>query len=215
MGVRCVDGVTLPEVGQTATLHASVGGQCAVTVLSARDGSIVLIRPAGLPEPEELDEGATAELMWPADRGVRLVPVQIVDASSPSGARMWTVRVEGPALRIDRRAYERVPMGTSMSIGSVHAGGPPTRCLLVDISEAGLRARMSRTEAHLLGVDEPMRMGVTVDGAGFALLGRVLRTSTVVEDPDSVDVVVLFDIPRSTQDQLRAALAAIRARRGI
>jgi hypothetical protein len=210
-----VDGVVLPDIGQTATLHASVGGQCAVTVLSVRGDALVLIRPMGLPEPEELDEGATAELMWPADRGVRLLPVQILEASSPSGARMWTVRVSGPALRIDRRAYERVPMGTSMSIASVHAGGSPTRCLLVDISEAGLRARMSRTEAHLLGVDEPMRMGVTVDGAGYALLGRVLRTSTVVEDPDSVDVVVLFDIPRSTQDQLLGSLAAIRARRGI
>lgn len=215
MGVRTVDGVVLPDIGQTATLHASVGGQCAVTVLSVRGDAIVLIRPMGLPEPEELDEGATAELMWPAERGVRLLPVHIIDSSSPSGARMWTVRVGGPALRIDRRAYERVPMGTTMSIASVHAGGSPTRCLLVDLSEAGLRARMSRTQAHLLGVDEPMRMGVTVDGAGYALLGRVLRTSTVLEDPEMVDVVVLFDIPRSTQDQLLASLAAIRARRGI
>jgi hypothetical protein len=59
-----------------------------------------------------------------------------------------------------------------------------------------------------------MRMGVTVGGSGYALLGRVLRTSTVREDPDAVDVVVLFDIPRSTQDQLLASLAAARARRG-
>lgn len=207
--------MVLPDVGQTATLHASVGGQCAVTVLSTRDDAIVLIRPMGLPEPEELDDGASAELMWPADRGVRLLPVRIVESTSPSGARMWTVRPGGPTLRIDRRAYDRVPMGTSMSIASVHAGGAPIRCLLVDISEAGLRARMSRTEAHLLGVDEPMRMGVTVDGAGYALLGRVLRTSHVVADPDAVDVVVLFDIPRSTQDQLLASLAAVRGRRGI
>lgn len=205
----------MPDLGQTATLHASVGGQCAVTVLSVRDDMIVLIRPAGLPEPEGLEVGAVAELMWPAERGVRLVPVRIVESSSPSGARMWTVRAVGPALRIDRRAYDRVPMGTTMSIASVHTGGSPTRCLLVDISEAGLRARMTRTEAHLLGVDEPMRMGLTVDGVGYALLGRVLRTSHVLEEPDSVDVVVLFDVPRVTQDQLRASLAAIRGRRGI
>lgn len=213
MGVKMVDRV-VPDIGQTATLHASVGGQCAVTVLSARDDLIVLIRPAGLPEPEELEVDAVAELMWPADRGVRLVPVRIIESSSPSGARMWTVRTIGPTLRIDRRAYDRVPMGTPMSIASVHTGGSPTRCLLADISEAGLRARMTRTEAHLLGVDEPMRMGVTIDGSGYALLGRVLRISPVVEDPDAVDVVVLFDLPRVTQDQLRAALAAIRTRRG-
>ena len=210
-----MDTEALPAIGQTATLHASVGGQCAVTVLSAAETAIVLIRPAGMPEPEALDAGARAELMWPGNRGVRLLPVLVVEVSSPSGARMWTVRPRGQALRIDRRAYERVEMGTSMSIASVNASGRPTRCLLVDVSEAGLRARMTPEQAEQLDVDDPMRMGLTIDGSGYALLGRVLRTSVVVEDPDAVDVVVLFDVPRSTQEQLRASLSAIRARRGI
>lgn len=215
MGVKPVDGVVLPAIGQTATLHASVGGQCAVTVLGASDASLVLVRPAGLPEPEDLEPGSNAELMWPADRGVRLLPVTITESSSHSGARVWSVRPSGPVLRIDRRAYARVMMGTSMSFASVSAGGSPTRCLLVDISEAGLRARMTTAEAEGLDVDEPMRMGVTVDGNGYALIGRVLRASPVVGETDVVDVVVLFDVPRSTQDQLRGSLDAIRARRGL
>ncbi|UDY24467.1 PilZ domain-containing protein [Nocardioides sp. Kera G14] len=200
--------VSMPAVNQTVALHTSGGGQYSALVLRHEDGCAVVARPNGLTEPEGLEPTVTIDITWSGDVGQHLVPAEIVAAAVEPGLQTWTLRPIGVALELDRRLFPRIDLNVPMTLGIVGQRTALGTCLLVDLSEVGLRARLDRTEAEQLDADTELAIRFTADGVDFTMLGRALRLKAVGAEEDLVDVVILFDLTADSRALLRAALAA-------
>ena len=118
-----------------------------------------------------------------------------------------------PADRTQRREYPRLLLSTPMRLWTSGGG---CRAVLADISEAALRARLSvATASGVAGALDPggeVRVAFTLQETDFMLHGTVLRERES-DDPDSVDIIVVLDIPSRTANDLRRAIAFARAER--
>ncbi|MFT4265191.1 MAG: PilZ domain-containing protein [Nocardioides sp.] len=168
----------------------------------------VVARPSGLTVPEGLEIGAAIDVTWSGDAGQQLVPAEIVATTLQSGMQTWTLRPTGTPVELDRRAYPRFGLNIPMTLGIVGQTQALASCLLVDLSEVGLRARLDRVDAEQLDPDVELAIRFTADGVDFNMLGRSLRLKAVGSEVDLVDVVVLFDLTPESRTLLRTALAA-------
>ncbi|WP_300678374.1 PilZ domain-containing protein [Nocardioides sp.] len=198
----------LPAQNKTAALHTSAGGRYSVVVLRHDDELAVVGRPSSLTAAEGLDLGTTIDVTWSGTAGEQLIPAEIVRASTETGLQTWTLRTIGVPVELDRRAFRRVDVNVPMTLGIVGDLEPLATCLLVDLSEVGLRARLPRRDAAQLDPDYELAIQFTADGVEFNMLGRPLRLTAVGADVDLVDVVVLFDLTPDSRALLRTALAA-------
>lgn len=203
-----MSGPPFPAVHTTASLHTPAGGQYSVLVLRHEGDHAIVARPGGLLEPDGLEVGAAVDITWSGEAGQHLLSAEIVDATGEAGMRTWTLRSTGLPVELDRRAYPRVDLNVPMTLGIVGRWAPLDTCLLVDLSEVGLRARLSRADAEHLDPDVELAIRFTADGVDFTMLGRALRLKAVGAERDLVDVVILFDLTPESRALLRAALAA-------
>ncbi|WGL50537.1 PilZ domain-containing protein [Nocardioides sp. BP30] len=149
------------------------------------------VDPATMPDAEVPID---ATMVWTTERGLFRAPV----TASPDGDR-WRVAVHTQAARTQRREYVRLPMGTPMTLS--HDAGT-IRGTLIDLSEAALRARLLRRHLPLLTPGDTVRAAFTLHHTGFMLRGTVLREQGNGE-PDSVDLVLMLDIPPRTANDIR------------
>jgi len=173
---------------------------------SRYDGAdVVLALPDGTEAPSDVP--ASVVLVWTTALGVHRV-----DATVRPEAGECRVTLLAPADRHQRREYPRLSLGTPMRISS---GAGTCRATLVDVSEVALRARIPSTGGTAPagpGVGDEVRVAFTVHETGFMLHGTVLRLQES-GDPDTVDVVVLLDIPAQVANDLRRNVALARAGR--
>jgi hypothetical protein len=198
----------LPARHKTAALHTPAGGRYSVVVLRHDDELAVVGRPSTLTGHEGLELGAGVDVTWSGEAGEQLIPAEIVRASNEAGLQTWTLRTIGVPVELDRRAFRRVDLNVAMTLGIVGELEPLATCLLVDLSEVGLRARLPRGDAIKLDPDYELAIQFTADGVEFNMLGRPLRLTAVGAAVDLVDVVVLFDLTPDSRALIRTALAA-------
>jgi hypothetical protein len=139
-----------------------------------------------------------AILTWHTERGVFRAPVVVAASASVDGQCVRATFRE-PAVRTQRREYVRLPMDTQMTLS--HSGGT-ARGRLVDLSEAALRIRLPVAKAPTLQPGDEVRSVFTLHHTGFMLHGTVLREQPSDEE-DTIDVVVMLDIPARTANDLR------------
>jgi hypothetical protein len=194
---------TRPPIGLEVALERS-GRPWLQAEVSGYDGFDVLLtehtdsaaEPAAEQAPEHGGSPVNATLVWHTDLGVFRATVTAT-ATPDSGD--WRVSLHTNADRIQRREFMRLPMGTSMTLS--HERGT-TRGILVDVSEAALRARLDIHQTPALHPGDTVRAAFTLHHTGFMLRGTVLREqpSTL---PHAVDVVIMLDIPARTANDLR------------
>lgn len=197
-----------PTSNKTASLHTPAGGRFSVVVLHQDDDEVAVGRPTSLTPTEELAPGAELHLTWSGEAGQQLIPIQVLETSTEAGVQTWKLQATGPGVELDRRAYPRVGLNVPMDLGIVGHLTTLTTCLLVDLSEVGLRTRLRRAEAEQLGPELELAIRFTADGVDFNMLGRALRMNAVGAMTDLVDLVVLFDLTPESRTLLRTALAA-------
>ncbi|WP_017936247.1 PilZ domain-containing protein [Nocardioides sp. Iso805N] len=188
---------TRPALGLVVVVERS-GESWLEAEVTGYDGFDVLLTVC---DEESTDPAAASDdvpidatMVWTTERGLFRAPV----TASPDGDR-WRVAVHAQAARTQRREYVRLPMGTPMTLS--HDGGP-IRGTLIDLSEAALRARLRLRHLPLLRPGDTVRAAFTLHHTGFMLRGTVLREQSSGE-PDSVDVVIMLDIPPRTANDIR------------
>jgi hypothetical protein len=135
-----------------------------------------------------------ATLVWTTDRGLFHASVE-----AALEGEVWRVRIIDDTKRTQRRAYVRLPMGTPMTLSHPYGS---TRGILVDLSEAAVRVRLDERKAPKLRARDEVRAAFTLHRTGFMLRGRVLREQAS-DEPGTVDVVVMLDVPARTANDLR------------
>lgn len=199
----------LPRENMPAHLHA--GDAAHQVVVLRHDGALAVVaRPLGHAEtdPLPLTLGDAAEVTWIGKSGEQLIPVEIVAIGIEDAYETWTLRSAGLPMEFDRRAYPRVDLNVPMTLGIVGQLTPLAECLLADLSEVGLRARLNRTDAAHVAAELELAIEFTADGFDFTMLGRAVRIHAVDGDDDLADVVVVFDLTPEGRALLRTALAA-------
>jgi c-di-GMP-binding flagellar brake protein YcgR len=127
------------------------------------------------------------------------------------------VTPNGDTTRAQRRAHFRLILDGEVLFALVESedGHEPFTAHLVDVSEAGMRVRVSPAEA------EPFLVGAEVTGSfsirqdRFDLKGTVLRTlpSERSNHDAAVDVIVLLELTPTQERDLRRALLAEQVQR--
>ncbi|CAN5229372.1 MAG: PilZ domain-containing protein [Nocardioides sp.] len=190
---------TLPRVDRRVWLRTDDRRAYTSRVASVVDGGLLLDFPEDYlneDSPQDLD------LIWPFNNELYRMRARV--SLAPQGLLATGL---GEPEKAQRRAHMRIPMGTSMKLNVIE-GLPQTSCILVDISEAGLRAEVPADLAPRMSVGAPAQAGFGVGGTGFMLTGTVHRIADQAraEAPGTRDVVVLFDIPENTQRALARAI---------
>lgn len=166
------------------------------------DGAEVLLRPhsADASTPAGVAPGVPVEatMSWTTDRGVFEVSVSVT-AEAGDGEPAWRAVPVGTTRRLQRRAHVRLPMGGPMTLSHEHGS---RRGVLVDLSEAALRARFTADRGAPLKAGDPVRAVFTLHRTSFMLRGTVLREQPT-DEPGTIDVVVMLDIPARTANDLR------------
>lgn len=198
-----------PPLGAPVTLERA-GAVWVEAETSRYDGADIVLAPS---------EGTVAlgavpvpvVLCWTTPRGVFRV-----DATVRQHAGECRVSPVAEADRTQRREYPRLPLGTPMRLS---AASGLFRATLADVSEAALRVRLPRPDGHDgavpragLQAGDDVRAAFTLHETGFVLQGTVLREQPG-DEPGTVDVVVLLDIPARTANDLRRSVAFARAER--
>jgi c-di-GMP-binding flagellar brake protein YcgR len=203
----------LPDFGQPVTLRdTSIDQEFTSRVDSIEDdGTLVLARPLTFSGDAEFGVGYRCDVIWSADGGVQVLPIEVVENRTEGSVRLWIAKPVGRARREQRRNYVRVPMGTPMKI--VFRSNELKKAILVDVSEAGLRARLPADEAKPLDRDYGVQVGFSVDGTGFMIEGKILRKmpydgATEEGEDAKMDVIITFVIPDRTAADLRRAVFA-------
>jgi hypothetical protein len=169
-------------------------------VLTVQDGDVLVLSP---PELRVLllhrpcvDDDVIVG--WTA-RGARYEMPCVVTAMEPDDG--WRLRRTGPAERVQRRAYVRAGLVSSCSVQL--PTGPVTGVVL-DLSEAGMRCRLSvdvpPVEGDQVAVELPRERG------GLSLVAEVARVRRA--DTASVELGLRFLATEDVADRLRKQVFA-------
>lgn len=221
---------SLVRVGAEAS-HLWLGPQGrASRVEDLSESAIAIAVPRGPGDVEPPDEGEELELRWVGARGLQVLPVRL-SGRARDGVALWWCEPVGSVLLQQRRAYVRAPAAPGGAVrvllspagsdddgGGEPATGAAAEGRLVDLSEGGLRARVTGWD---LGEDVAVLVTVTLpDGGGEApatgaprlvLRGRALRgrePGGATALPGVLDVSVCFDQPVPRADELRRLVFA-------
>jgi hypothetical protein len=169
--------------------------------------------------------GDPLEVHWPCPRGLVVLPV-VLGERAVDGVPLWWLVPTGPAELHQRRSYVRAPVLGDWPVRVVLTWLLPVEGAaegyLVDLSEGGLRARLSGWTAPegasvvgRLTLAEGAAAGASgsagVDVTEFEVLGTAVRA---VDQPDSsasaglTEVVVQLHDAGRQGDQLRALVFA-------
>lgn len=190
---------SLPSVDRRVWLRTDDRRAYTSRVASVVDGGLLLDFPEDYlneDSPQDLD------LIWPLNNELFRMRARV--SLAPQGLLATAL---GDPEKAQRRAHMRIPMGTAMKLNLTDAPSG-TSCILVDVSEAGLRAEVPAEIAPSITVGSTAQTGFGVGGTGFVLTGTVHRIADRArpEAPGTRDVVVLFDIPENTQRALARAI---------
>lgn len=189
---------TRPPIGAEVALERAGSAWLAARV-TGRDGDheLLAVETDDAADPWTASGTSTisdATMVWTTERGVfRATATVAVDGTQGRAT------VHAAATRTQRREYVRLPMDTQMTLAYGHG---VARGTLIDLSEAALRMRLPHDGAPRLEPGTEVRSAFTLHHTGFMLRGRVLRQQASGE-PDTIDVVVMLDIPARTANDLR------------
>ncbi len=187
-----------PPLGAEVALERGGSAWLAARV-TGRDGDhdLLAVEPHGAAEaPVEANASTVCDaiMVWSTEHGVfRATATVAIDGTRARAT------VHASATRTQRREYVRLPMDTQMTLA--HADGI-ARGTLIDLSEAALRLRLPAQGAPRLAPGAQVRSAFTLHHTGFMLRGTVLREQASGA-PDTIDVVVMLDIPARTANDLR------------
>jgi hypothetical protein len=185
---------TRPLLDQAVLLERD-GVAWARAIVDGYDGADALLEPHDHP-PGGVPAEAT--LTWTSERGLFRSAVRL-----SVERRLWRARFVGITQRTQRRAFVRVPVGTPMTLTR---NNRTYKGVLVDLSEAALRARFDADDTPAMREGDVVRAAFALGEMGFMLRGRVLREQRT-ESPEWIDVVVLLEIPARTANDLRRGVA--------
>lgn len=191
---------SLPRPQQPVTLRDVTQREYAAEAAYLDDGSVVLRRPADFAAPPEFGPGYRLEVMWPAERGILALPVEVAEAHEDGEDVLWLARTVGVARREQRRGFVRVTMETPMTL---HDGDTAHHATLIDVSEAGLRARV-KGEPQLTA-NATVRAAFSVDRMAFLVDAEVLRVHHR-RDEEHHEVVLVFSLDERSAAELRRAV---------
>lgn len=190
---------SMPSVDRRVWLRTDDRRAYTSRVASVVDGGLLLDFPEDYlneESPQDLD------LIWPLNNELYRMRARV--SLAPQGLLATTL---SDPQKAQRRAHMRIPMGTTMKL-NLGSAGSGTQCILVDVSQAGLRAEVPAELAPHLSLGTTAQVGFGLGGTGFVLTGVVHRIAAQarVESPGTRDVVILFDIPENTQRALARAI---------
>ncbi len=222
------EGAPWPPVGGLVRVVADEGHPwsgpdgAASRVEDATATSIAIAAPRGRGDLEPPEVGEEFELRWTAARGLQVLPVRLVERGR-DGVALWWCEPLGAVRLHQRRAFVRTstvgaqPVRVLLRWSEPAEGG--TEGVLVDLSEGGLRARLSAWPG---GEDVPVEITLVVPGgaddgpAGRPDVEHQLRgTALRRRQPDgageaagATDLSVRFEQPVPRADELRALVFA-------
>jgi hypothetical protein len=234
----------LPDVG---TLIQVFRGELAEQPAgSAPEGIPSRIEEVGTDEPAQLliaapaytgdvelpPAGSPYALTWATSREMLELPVALVGAERAGPLlRVWRMEVTGPAVRVQRRNYGRVPTSLPVIVApldppigdeSTQADADPTEAGLrigrtVDLSEGGI---MCTLPPPAFSPDTKVLVRLTVQGLEIDLPAVVLRSIVTRDRGGAANVVtaIRFDDPDEYGDVVRRVVFAEQAlarRRGL
>ncbi|HEY0889669.1 MAG TPA: PilZ domain-containing protein [Nocardioides sp.] len=201
-----------PSLNQPIQLIGEDGEEYPSRVEGVDDGRLTVARPFGLPPETTMVVGAVVELGWATDLAAFRRPVRVLDSKREGSVPLWDIETVGPAVKIQRRAHVRVPVGSPMTIVSDDV---TVAALLVDVSEAALRSRVelaqvpAREDADQpdpLAVGQPVTVSFSLAGTAFSLPAAVYRNDEI--GAGRRELVLPFVIDESQATDVRKAIFA-------
>ena len=202
-----------PRINSHVELRDRSGRTFDSRVENVEGRRVTVARPDHFPSTEGYGAGIHVDLLWAVKNGVYAQPCMVAENKHENNVSLWVLEPSGELSREQRRSYVRLNLGIPMTMALTEGEETtPFRCVLLDVSEAALRCRVTPDEAEKLEKDTIVRAGFTIDQTAFAMTGAVLRTKLVeAEDHrqrDSVEVIVMFDVDEALASQLRRAVFA-------
>lgn len=154
---------------------------------------VVIAAPRYVGDVERPPDGAACALVWATQRGVIELPTEFVRTELlPQGIRVWHLAVAGQAVRLQRRAFVRVPLSVPLVVRTFRLDGDPGGSpagreddsgaepalpevvdgRTSDLSEGGLRCLLP---APPLPSDLPIEVAFAVEGDEYRLRAAVVR----------------------------------------
>jgi hypothetical protein len=164
------------------------------------------------------EEGTPFAVTWPTAREMLELPTIRAGLERTSVLRLWRMAVSGPAVRVQRRNYGRVP--TTMSVGitpldlASEDRAETRHGLTQDVSEGGISCTLTKPQ---IAPGTPVLVELTVEGAHLDIPGQILRSTPATDAAGTpcVDTAIRFDDPDEYGDVVRRVVFAeqLRARR--
>ncbi|MFN8074015.1 MAG: PilZ domain-containing protein [Kineosporiaceae bacterium] len=199
---------------------------------------VVVSAPRYAGDVEGPRQGVSCALVWATQRGVVELPTRYRDTQTlDQGLRVWLLEVDGPAVRVQRRAFVRVPLSVPVTVRTsrLDAAVPPPAAAAsadapgasgaregdpaappelldgrtLDLSEGGLRCVLP---APALPPDLPVDVAFAVNGDQFRLKAAIVRAvpgRAGARGPSGTfETAIRFVEPGSRGDDLRRLVFA-------
>jgi hypothetical protein len=207
---------TLPAPHSPLVLRDLEGHVWQSRLEALEDDTLTVARPFDLPLEDSPAPGARLEVSWTADDAAYSMPAGLVETIREGRVGLWVVSRQGETTRAQRRAHFRLALDGSValaladgSLGEVRGGH------LVDVSEAGLRVRVTPAEAEPYVPGAEVAAVFEVRQERFEVQGSVLRTTPSQRsngDP-ATDVVVVLELSEPQARDLRRVLMSEQVQR--
>ncbi|MDH2414872.1 PilZ domain-containing protein [Nocardioides sp. CER19] len=174
--------------------------------------ALTVARPFDLPLDGGPTTGSPLELTWGSDGGSFSLPVELAETVRDGHVALWVVTPKGEATRSQRRAHFRLDLDgdVALTVQDEAFDGH-----LVDVSEAGLRVRLTPQDARAFRPGSPVTAAFEIRQERFGVAGRVLRSwpSARANGDDATDVVLVLELPEPQARDLRRAMMAEQVQR--
>lgn len=201
-----------------------------------RSAQVVVSAPRYAGDVEGPSSGAACALVWATQRGVVELPTRYAGTRTlDRGLRVWTLDVAGPAVRLQRRAFVRVPVSVPVVVRTRRLDAVPAaeaeaapcgedgaeapvipetlQGRTLDVSEGGLRCLLP---VPALPADLPVDVAFTLDGDLFDLRAEIVRAlpprADGRGDTGMVETAIRFVAPGQRGDDLRRVVFAEQVR---
>lgn len=170
------------------------------------DTDLLLGAPLDLAEGQEPAAGERLLIMWEDASGPHTLPASFA-AVVPRELPQWRVKPDGLARGDQRRRHVRAATDGVATIIRDQSANPGT---LLDVSEGGLRCRLTNAEA-IVGVGDLVSCIFKAGRRELDLRGRVVQVHLDLGEP-RVLAVSFLDLTGSQSDELRRHVFAEQSR---
>jgi hypothetical protein len=201
--MRGIPGTDYPEVRTVVDLLLSSRPDAMISWVEAARSDELVLAPAEdrTRQPRRLAVGERMDVVWRGPDDLLSLPAELVGVADGADP-VWHLRPLGPAIRGQRRASVRAPMGTPVLFEGAAGPAPGTT---LDVSEGGLRVLLDEPAAESPD-DAPVPGSVvalvlTLADVDLPCRGEVLRRT---RRDDRWEVTLRFvGMHENTQDFIR------------